>query len=181
MPSTLRRAYNEARTQLSKVLPFALSHHPFCKPFKGDMVKIFNVRLCKGCVVSYSTVVLIMGIFLLFYDLFQDISILEWHQYILLGLVLGSGQVIRAIFPTISSWTKTLVKFCLGLGIASIFIGIVEIPISGIGRVMVFLATILLYMILGGYLRMYYMKKVCINCMYKREWHRCPGFKRLYK
>ena len=119
-----KRKYSE-REELKKGLhyfrsayPHLLSHHPHCKYYERDVLRIGGWRFCWGCIVTYPTMIAAIVLVLAF-GWYRDFT---WWQFMIAGLVFGS-------FELISLWRKGrglrhhTIKFFLGLGLAFMTIG----------------------------------------------------------
>jgi hypothetical protein len=153
--------------------PYLLSHHPHCKYYAKDFLKIGKWRFCWGCIVTYPTFIAVL-IGLLLLGIHNDFT---WWQFIIAGVIFGS-------FELISLWRKgtglrhRTIKFFLGIGLALTTIGVFTIPIHLAFRIVIYFY---LYMMAGlfGSLRIIAMEKKCRKCRWKGNWYRCPGFEEL--
>jgi hypothetical protein len=181
MKGILSSAFAEAQRVLVMVFPLLLSHHPICKEYMPDMLKIGRVHLCKGCFLGYSFSLLVLAIY------FILIPVTSWdieagpELLIPVGIVLGSLQFARAFIRRAPSWWKTVQKLLLGAGIASIIIGIIELPIDLLYRSLILFSCFLIYGLLGAALRLHYLKMTCNECRFEGDWERCEGLSGLYE
>ncbi|MBN1390682.1 MAG: hypothetical protein JXA22_08590 [Candidatus Thermoplasmatota archaeon] len=172
-------AYSEWR-ELKKGLkylkasyPYLLSHHPLCRYYDGDVLHVGKWRVCWGCIVTYPTMLCAIAAIVVL-GLHHELS---WWQFMLSGLVLGS-------FELISLWRKgrglrhRTIKFFLGLGLASMTIGVFSIPVHLVFRMLIFIQLYIVAGMLGSF-RIVKMEKKCRRCPWKGNWFRCPGFREL--
>jgi len=160
-----------------KLLPFALSHHPDCKQYRNDVIRLGRVRLCRGCTIAYGLVLVIITSYLVLSplrDLFNGISPV---LIIGIGVLLGFVQVVRAVFRKMGIIGKSLVKVSLGIGISMILIGILRLELGFTATYWTIIGLFLLYGVVGGTLRFLYMKKTCEECEFKADLKECKGLK----
>jgi hypothetical protein len=160
-----------------KVIPLAFSHHPDCKPYRNDVIRIGKIRLCRGCTISFT----IAGVMILLYLLSRDVRIMfdRMGPEILLpaGVILGMFQVLRAFVRRMGIPMKTLIKIALGVSISLIAIGVIELDLSRSMTGWALFGLFILYGLFGAPLRFYYMKKTCEECEYKADLGECEGLK----
>ncbi|MBW1692433.1 MAG: hypothetical protein JRJ70_17175 [Deltaproteobacteria bacterium] len=153
--------------------PYLLSHHPHCKYYSKDVLKIGKYRFCWGCIVTYPTMVSSMILFLLL-DFQNKFA---WWEFVIAGIIFGSYEFI-SLWRKGSGLRHRIIKFLLGIGLALTTIGVFTIPIHLFFRILIFIQ---LYMMAGllGSLRMVAMEKKCRKCKWKGNWYKCPGFEEL--
>jgi len=181
MKGILDSAFTEAKRVLVMVFPLLLSHHPICEEYMPDMLKIGKVHLCKGCFLGYSFSIFLLALYFLILPGMKMEILLEPELMIPVGIILGSLQLARAFIIRAPSWWKTVQKLLLGAGIASVIIGVVELPLDGIYRFLILAVCFFTYGLLGGVLRFHYLKRTCQECRFHGEWERCEGFSRLFE
>lgn len=153
--------------------PHLLSHHPHCKYYDKDVLHIGRWRLCWGCIVTYPTMIITLAA-LLFFNIHNEFT---WWQFIVAGTILGS-------FELISLWRKgrglrhRTIKLFLGIGLASMTIGVFSIPIHLFLRFLIFTQLFLIASFFGS-IRILAMEKKCKRCRWNGNWFRCPGFEEL--
>ena len=154
-------------------LPHVLSHHPHCRYYDKDVLHLGKLKICWGCIVTYPVMILTMFM-IIFMDLTSEFS---WWQFIIAGIVFGS-------FEFISLWRKgrglrhRIIKFLLGIGLASVIIGVFVIPIHIGWKILIFIHLYLLAGFFGSF-RIRAMEKKCKKCSWKGNWYRCPGFEEM--
>lgn len=160
-----------------KLIPIVLAHHPDCKPYRNDVIKIGKVRLCRGCTISFGIAGIMILIYLLSPDIRTSFDRVRPVFLFSIGVFLGLFQVLRAVFRKIGVAMKTIVKVALGLGIGLIAIAVFELDLSIYLTIWIFIGLFILYGLLGGPLRFYYMKRTCEECEFKADLDDCEGLK----
>lgn len=145
-----------------------LAHHPLCGHFQEDLLVVGGRRLCLGCFLSYPIALAIVALWL-----WQGLPG-EWYHHLLLGFGAGAGQ-----FASLKGWTrrrsvKMLVKVALGFGFGLATVGVWGIPAVWWLRLFLFMnlswtASMLAYM------RSRNIERVCLECVWRGDWERCPG------
>ena len=181
MRPELKEAFGEARYYLKSLSVFLLSHHPGCRHFEGDTIRIGKLRFCKGCTIGYSLALSLMVFYMVIFSVYGPFIPVGPFVLILLGALFGSTQLVRAIFRRMSPAMKTVQKAALGLGIALVVIGILEIPASAFTRMFLLLGLLLVIGITSAVLRPWYILRTCRECEYESEWERCDAFRELYR
>ncbi|MGA1794177.1 MAG: hypothetical protein ACMUHM_09510 [Thermoplasmatota archaeon] len=158
-----------------KLLPFALSHHPDCPPYKADVIRIGKVRLCRGCTIAYGLALAIIAIYLLIEPVRDMFGVFSPFLIMGAGIFLGLFQIIRAVFRKMGVVGKSLIKIVLGIGISLILISIFELDLGFAVTYWTIIGLFLLYGVLGGALRFHYMKRTCEECEFKADLKECKG------
>jgi hypothetical protein len=105
---------------------------------------------------------------------------MKWWTLMIVGALLGSSQLIRALFIDMPPLIKTVQKLMLGAGIALFTMGIMEMEISVILRILLFSGIAFVFGIVGAFLRIGYIRKTCRKCSYEEQWEVCDGLSFLY-
>ncbi|MGA1792855.1 MAG: hypothetical protein ACMUHM_02795 [Thermoplasmatota archaeon] len=165
--------FKKAFRSIRFCFPHMLSHHPHCRWYEKDVLRIGRLKFCWGCIVTYPAMIAALAVILAFG--LQDEF--EWWQFVIAGGVFGS-------FEFISLWRKgrgirhRTIKFFLGLGLAFMLVGIFSIPIHIALRVLLLIHLYLLASLFAS-LRIFAMEKKCKRCSWMGNWNRCPGFEEM--
>ncbi|MBN1539626.1 MAG: hypothetical protein JW939_05730 [Candidatus Thermoplasmatota archaeon] len=158
-----------------KLVPLILSHHPDCEPYRKDVIRIGKLRLCRGCTISYSLVLILVVSYILLpllrglFEPFSPVLIIG------VGVVLGLFQVLRGVYRKMSIIWRSLVKVALGSGIGLILIGIFRLELGYWATFWTIMGLFIVYGLVGGALRLFYMKRTCDECEFGGNLENCPG------
>lgn len=157
---------------LRATFPYLLSHHPHCDRYGNDVFKIGRLRLCKGCYITYPTILLVM----VFSCLSGIVHRYPWYSFAGTGMVIGSFEFISLFFDV--GGYRMVIKFLLGLGVGLVIVGVYLMPIgiyySTLIIMMLVVLANLIYMI-----RWKKFKKKCLACPHEMDWENCPGFREM--
>jgi hypothetical protein len=181
MKSKMREALKEGAKLLKKISPLLLSHHPVCSGFQPDMVRKGGRYFCKGCFIGYPFAIFLIAIYLLLAPLFGVELNLNPYLMMVIGVILGCTQILRAMFIDLPPFIKTIQKLMLGAGIALVTVGVLGLGVGSGIKALIFAALVILYGILGLFLRLGYIRRTCRKCEYKEQWEICDGLSFLYK
>lgn len=158
-----------------KLVPLILSHHPDCEPYRKDVLRLGKLRLCRGCTISYGLVLIWVASYILSPDIRGLFDPFSPGLIIGAGVVLGLFQVLRGIYRSLSVIGRSLVKVALGSGIGLILIGIFQLELGFWVTFWTIMGLFVVYGLLGGSLRFFYMKRTCEECEFRGDLKNCPG------
>lgn len=154
--------------------PLLFSHHAFCKKFKDHVVKFGPIRICLGCISIYPAFIIATILLFMLQDNIDEVF--PTWCFLLIGIPL----VILRFLPIQARGIHTLFNVGTGAGTGMMFVGLMLFPTLWVLRLLILagLATLASYLYLRRFMR---HLRVCDKvCRYKRDWSRCPGFKKIY-
>ena len=153
--------------------PHLLSHHPHCRMYDRDVLRIGKIRLCSGCFIAYPTAIAVIV-----YGSVTGLSYqYPWYYYMISGIIVGLSQFI-SLFGRGERF-RHLIKFFLGLGIGLTTIGVFRFPVHICLSILIFY----LLVVLAGFFankRVLKIENICEKCKYKKDWYHCPGLKKVH-
>jgi hypothetical protein len=154
--------------------PLLLSHHAFCKKFSDHVIKAGPIRICLGCVSIYPAFIVAAAALLLLNGRIEN-AFPPWCF-----LFIGIPFVMLRFIPIDKRGVHTLFNAGTGAGTGMMFVGLMLFPAHWALRLLAltglaFLASYLYFRRFRRHL------EVCDKvCRYRRDWSRCPGFKKIY-
>lgn len=107
-----RQRLHFLKRSLQLMLPFYFSHHPLCKNYRQEIVKIGSWSICRGCLCVYSAMLLSLLI-TVFVNPFISFSL---NKKFFLVLIVSSPTWIGLIFEINNRIIKDFLRSSLGLG-----------------------------------------------------------------
>lgn len=155
-----------------------LAHHPACEVYDSHVFKIGNLRLCKGCFLSYPPLYATLLIFI-FWDaariFYQNSGFLIsniWWFVIGFGILAVGGYLIGKF----SLFIKDLSKFGRGAWAGSLVIVILLKEIHWglkIGAAVILIGGMVFLSLYRGK----DMEKTCNECEWNAQFDLCPGWR----
>lgn len=96
-------------------LPVVFAHKPLCNNYHSHTLSLGDVRVCRSCLILYSSVALTSGVFMMFPDLAKSNS--TWIVPIIFMTVITSYPKIYASF---SRAGQDILRFVLGISLGSV-------------------------------------------------------------
>lgn len=119
----------ESRNLTQRILgPYRLSHHPLCDNFGDHTYLLWNKKICKGCVMQYSGMIVALALIII-----GNFPFLKWWNgltEIQVGIVLYLMVIptILTAFFLENRTLKDLARFLLGASFTVAFIQMVFTP-----------------------------------------------------
>ena len=152
--------------------PVYLSHHPNCRHYRDDVIKIRGMKICGGCFFLYSGLILtILTLFLM-----GQYRTLDPLKIALVGFCLMMPLVIQTFIHFSSVFLRRCVRFLMG---AWAFL-LVVIPIKVGGSLwlkIIYLLALVMLLSLIRYHHVANFRKKCLPCIYHGDFSRCTGFR----
>ncbi len=146
-----------------------LSHHPLCRHFDEHVIEIRGRKYCKGCLLSYPTMIitLISGLFI---PAFQNFTYFDFLILALITILISLGRLIPFRSNSLSIILRINFGLSLGFGLLSILLAPDIFYV-----VMIFFSFALIH----GSIVFFKWKKFfepCKECEYYPHFPACPGF-----
>jgi len=152
------------------ILKLLLAHHPCCKEFDNDIIKIGKIRICIGCIIFIPFVLL--TITLLFGDLVKLGR--NYHFFGATGIILGMAQIFSLLLHIRRKIFKVMVKMSLGIGVGFVLYSIHLLPFKNVHKFTILMACMILASLLE-FLKVFQMKRRCLMCRSYSDFPNCEG------
>lgn len=152
------------------ILKLLLAHHPCCKEFDDDIIKVGEIRICIGCIIFIPFVLLTITF------LFGDLLKLgrNYHFFGATGIILGTAQIFSLLLHIRRKIFKVMVKISLGIGVGFVLYSIHLLPVKNIHKFVILMLCMTLASLLE-ILKVFRMKKRCEECDSYPDIPNCEG------
>lgn len=146
-----------------------LQHHPLCKEFAADRIRVAGVAVCSGCLAAAPAALLGLALGVL-------LVVQGAPRWALLGsaLALGLPQLTTYLHRGGRAW-RFAAKAIGGLGLGA---ALAVAPALPVARPWLLGGAVLLAAAFAGLqaVRVRSILRTCDACPFRRDWATCPGF-----
>lgn len=166
------------KRSLLLMLPFYFSHHPLCKNYRQEIVKIGSWSICRGCLCVYSAMLLSLLI-TVFVNPFVSFSL---DKKFFLVLIVSSPTWIGFIFEINNRIIKDFLRSSLGFG-WGIALGELMLQPTWSNKLIIFLLMVIFLLVFRKLRSFQTSRKVfhlCENCT-KLNINACSDYKKKFE
>lgn len=153
---------------------FYFAHHPLCKNYSDEVLKINDYYFCRGCSEVYGTALFII----LFSFFLEPIKTLNIFQFILIGILSIIPSFIGNIIHFKHRLIKDILRIILGLGLGIGVFSIIILP-DIISKLSILLFMAIMYFIFK-ISRSNQESYLCPECTSFTD-NACASYKRVFK
>jgi hypothetical protein len=147
-----------------------LEHHPLCKEFAADRIRVAGVAVCSGCLGAAPAA--LAGLALGVVAVVRGVPI---APLLAASLTLGLPQLTTYLHRGGRGW-RFAAKAVGGLGLGAAIASALALPVARGWLVAAAVALALAFAALQG-VRVRSILATCDACPYRRDWDACPGFR----
>jgi len=152
--------------------PVYLSHHPNCRHYRDDVIKIGSKKICGGCFFLYFGLILTFPALILI----ERYSSLSPGPLALAAFFMIIPLILQTFVHFHSMVLRRSVRFLAGVG-TFLLAAIPFIEDGSLWLKSFYLLALLVLLALIRYLHVANFRKKCLPCIYHGDFSRCTGFR----
>ena len=147
-----------------------LQHHPLCKEFAADRIRVAGIAVCSGCLAAAPAALagLVFGVLAV-------VRGAPVWAVLAAGATLGLPQLTTYLHRGGRAW-RFAVKVLGGLGLGAVLASALALPVHDAWLIGGAFVVAVAFSALQA-LRVRSILATCDACPYARDWDACPGFR----
>ncbi len=152
--------------------PFYLSHHPNCRHYRDDVIKIGGKNICGGCFFLYFGLIVTIPPLIL-------LGVYGFLSPLRLAMV-GSFMIMPTLARTFMRFRSVFLRRCVKIFTGAGVLLLAAIPIIAGGSLWLrylYLLSLVTMLAMIRYLQAANFRNICFRCIYHGDFSRCTGFR----